>query len=225
MLIHVVRMKRIMYHHHILSRNSNETIMKICMKQNEDTLGGDWYSLLIEDFKFIGIEINEEEIQKTSKVEYKKKIKKLVHIAAFKEMNKIKLGMKKVKDVEYQSLEVQRYLTNPDFSTETRNLLYSLRSKMHPAKSNFKKMNAGNLLCSQGCSSEENQVHIFENCQILKVKGENIKLDLIFSDTGKQKEVMGKILPIEVRRLKIIENKIQEDSTPAPGKGSSSSTP
>ena len=102
MLRHIVRMKRIMYHHHILSRNSNETIMKICMKQNEDTLGGDWYSLLIEDLKFIGIEINEEEIQKTSKVEYKKKIKKLVHIAAFKEMNKIKTGMKKVKDVEYQ---------------------------------------------------------------------------------------------------------------------------
>jgi hypothetical protein len=95
MLRHVVRMKRIMYHHHILSRSSNETIRKICMKQKEDPLVGDWYSLLIEDFKFIGIEINEEEIQKTSKVEYKKKIKKLIHNAAFKEMNKIKAGMKK----------------------------------------------------------------------------------------------------------------------------------
>ena len=68
-----------------------------------------------------------------------------------------------------------------------------LDPKMHPAKSNFKKMNAGNLLCSQGCPSEENQVHIFKNCQTFKVKGENIKLDYIFSDTGKQKEVMGKI--------------------------------
>ena len=33
MLRHVVRMKGIMYHHHILSRNTNETIRKICMKQ------------------------------------------------------------------------------------------------------------------------------------------------------------------------------------------------
>ena len=65
MLRHIVRMKRIMYHHHILSRNSNETIRKICMKQKEDQLLGDWYSLLIKDFKFIGIEINKVVIQKT----------------------------------------------------------------------------------------------------------------------------------------------------------------
>ena len=107
----------------------------ICMKQSEDPLKGDWYSLLLEDFKFIGLEIDEEDIKNTPKNVYKKKIRSLIRIAAFREMNSMKLGKKKVKDINYQRLEVQQYLTDPDFSTEKRNILYALRSRMHSAKS------------------------------------------------------------------------------------------
>ena len=187
MLRHMIRMKRIMYHHHIIGRNESETIKKICKKQKEEPLKGDWYSLLIEDFKFIGIDINEEVIRNTPKIEYKKKIKKLIKIAAYEEMNNLKKGKKKVMDVKYQGLEVQKYLIDPDFSTEKRNLLYALRSRMHASKSNFRKMNSGNLLCSQGCQYEEDQTHIFQNCQILNINKEQVNLGFIFQDINKQK--------------------------------------
>ena len=126
-------------------------------------------------------------------------------------MNSMKLGKKKVKDINYQRLEVQQYLTDPDFSTEKRNILYALRSRMHSAKSNFKKMNAGNLLCSQGCQIEEDQVHIFENCQSLNVKKETIVLDFIFQETEKQKVIMKQILPIELRRLSLLEDRARAE--------------
>ena len=52
---------RLMYHHHILSRSENETIGKIYEKQKEESIKGDWYELLKEDFKFIGCVLNEED--------------------------------------------------------------------------------------------------------------------------------------------------------------------
>ena len=79
-----------MYHHHILSRGEEETIHKIYTKQREDPLKGDWFELLKKDFKFIGLEINEKEIAKTPKIEYKKQIKKLVEKAALQYMLNVK---------------------------------------------------------------------------------------------------------------------------------------
>ena len=154
-------------------------------RYNNDIEVGDYKLTLnssIEDFKFIGIDINEEVIRNTPKIEYKKKRKKLIKIAAFEEMNNLKKGKKKVMDVKYQGLEVQKYLIDPDFSTEKRNLLYALRSRMHASKSNFRKMNSGNLLCSQGCQYEEDQTHIFQNCQILNINKEQVNLGFIRSD-------------------------------------------
>ena len=99
------------------------------MKQSEDPLKGDWYSLLLEDFKFIGLEIDEEDIKNTPKTVYKKKIKSLIRIAAFKEMNSMKTGKKKVRDINYQRLEVQEYLIDPDFSTEKKKSFICIKVK------------------------------------------------------------------------------------------------
>ena len=75
-----------------------------------------------------------------SKIEYKKKGTEMVTKAAFKYFTKEKEGHKKVKDFEYKNLKIQPYLKSKLFNNEERNLLYSLRSKCHPSKYNFKKM-------------------------------------------------------------------------------------
>ena len=48
----------------------------------------------------------------------------------------------KIKDLKYEELRTQQYLTCPKFNNSERNLLYALRSRMYPAKNNFKKMNS-----------------------------------------------------------------------------------
>ena len=83
MLRHMLTMNRLMYHHHIVTRNPDELIYKIYQKQKEDTLEGDWFDLLKKDFLFIGIEMNEEEIKITHREVYRKKISKLVEASAF----------------------------------------------------------------------------------------------------------------------------------------------
>ena len=203
MLRHILMINRLMYHHHLLSRGEDETIYKIYTKQKEDPLQGDWFSLLLKDFEFIGVELDEREISSTQQSEYKTRIKNLVKKAAFDYMSKEKRGLSKIKDIRYDSLKIQDYLISPDFNPKERNLLYALRSRSHPAKLNYRKMNSSNLLCSLGCQEDEDQTHIFEKCRFLKTDGGPIRLDYIYEDIFRQKEAIQNIFKIETERLKL----------------------
>ena len=59
MLKHILTINRMIYHHHIHTRDKNETIYKIYNKQKEETSKGDWYELLQNDFNFIGEQMDE----------------------------------------------------------------------------------------------------------------------------------------------------------------------
>ena len=124
MLKHILTINRMMYHHHILTRDENETINKMYNKQKEETTKGDWYELLMKDFDFIGTEMDEEIIKSTSKQEYKNKIKQQVKEAAFKEFMKIKQNHSKLDETHYTVLEMQPYLQSNQFSAEERKLLF-----------------------------------------------------------------------------------------------------
>ena len=69
---------RIMYHHHILTRDKEETSFKIYSKQKEETVKGDWLELLKSDSDFIKKDMNENKIASTPKSLYEKTIKKLL---------------------------------------------------------------------------------------------------------------------------------------------------
>ena len=73
-LRHLLIKNMLLYRHHIVTRDENETIKKIYNKQKEDPLKGDWYKLVEKDFSFLGIELKEDDIKLYTKVEYRKKI-------------------------------------------------------------------------------------------------------------------------------------------------------
>ena len=66
-LRHLIMSRRLMYHHHILTRENHETIKKVFMKQKESHLKGDWYRMVLSNFDFIEEEIYEEVIKKYPK--------------------------------------------------------------------------------------------------------------------------------------------------------------
>ena len=78
------------------------------------------------------------------------------------------------KDIIYKEYKIQSYLYSNIFSYEERKLLYSLRSRCNQAKLNFRKLNRNNLLCSLGANELEDQIHIFSNCNILKLDKESV---------------------------------------------------
>ena len=66
-----------------------------------------------------------------------------------------------------------------------RNLLYSLRSRMHPAKVNFRKIHLNNLECTYGCQVIEDQRQLFQSCEKLVSKDKLDLYDYIFKDAVK----------------------------------------
>ena len=193
---------RMMYHRHILTRNNSETIRKIYEKQKEETTKGDWYQLLKEDFEFVEEELNEEEIVNNSKEEYAKKVKQMVKKAAFKLYKEKQESLKKIKDLKYDTLELNDYLRNKTFTREERELLVRLRSKCHDAKVNFRKMNKNNVNCSFGCNEIESQEHIFSNCLPLKTCTIQTEYENLDKETKNQKTTISVYVQIEQRRKK-----------------------
>ena len=203
MIRHILTYLRLLYHHHILSRNENETLNKIYHKQKELQTRGDWYQLIKKDFEFIELDINEEEIRATPKSEYKKKIKKLVQQAAFKYYMKEKDKMTKLDKLEYTQLKLQTYLTEKTTTNKEKYLLYSLRSRSHEAKVNFKNMNKHDLQCRFGCKTNESQEHIFIQCTKLKEASQmpqNIDYEDIFKDVSRQTNAIKAFILIEATR-------------------------
>ena len=115
-LRHILMKNRLLYHHHIINRDDTETIRKIYNKQKEDPLKGDWFELIQKDFLFLGIEMDEKIIKSTNKETYKKKINQLLYKAAFCQYMKEKAEKSKLEHLEYKTLQIQPYLTDPGFT-------------------------------------------------------------------------------------------------------------
>ena len=206
MVRHIVMIRRLMYHHHILTRDNSEMIKKVYLKQKEIACKGDWIHLIRKDFSLIEEDINEDQIVNTPKDVYKKWVKEKVKTAVFKEYLKLKEeSKKKLKDLHYEELAIQPYLTSNEISIEQKQLLFSLRSKCFSAKMNFKKMNKGNLGCRFHCDSEETQIHIFENCRPIKARvSDPVKLNDIYGSLEDQIKAIQTLSKIDnVRKIMI----------------------
>jgi hypothetical protein len=107
------------------------------------------------------------------------------------------------------------------FSNKEIKLLILLRSRCHPTKINFEKLNKFNLNCSLKCDIIESQEHIFENCnQITKKMKSNSNVDLksIFSTAQYQKEIVIQIMEKENIRKVLLDEINPEIRTKKIGK-------
>ena len=59
MLRHILKINRLMFHHHILNLEEDETVRKIYEKQKASCLKGDWIELVRDDFKFINMDMDD----------------------------------------------------------------------------------------------------------------------------------------------------------------------
>ena len=83
-----------------------------------------------------------------------------------------------------------------------------LRSKTHPAKTNFKKFNRKNLKCSLLCNTVETQEHIFQECQPIRRHMKNpisVKLNKIFGTIEDQVSIIDSLIEIECIRKSMLE--------------------
>ena len=74
-------------------------------------------------------------------------------------------------------------------------------------------MHSSNLKCTFGCQNDEDQYHIFQQCEALKSNTNKIVYENIFKEDIYQKEAVSQFLVIENQRLELIK-KQSEKKTP-----------
>ena len=147
--------------------------------------------------------MDEEKISSTPKEQYKTEIKQLIQKAAFKYFTDIQSTHKKIKDIQYEALNIQTYLVDKSFSQKERKLLYLLRSHCHKSKFNFKKLFKNEIFCRFGCSEIEDQIHTFTKCLPLNSISENTQktpYSNIYGSSTEQKQILSVYVKIDNTR-------------------------
>ena len=217
----LISSRRMIYLQNILKRDDEELVKKIYKAQARNPTPGDLVELLKSDFEMIEETFDDKSIVNTSVDSYKKFIKSSTRAAALKYLNQIKETHSKVKDIVYEHLETQAYLTSPLFSNENVNLLFSLRSRSVDCKINFKnRYKDTDVLCPLCEDSEDSQQHMLECEEIRKklksnaVTQNKIEYNDLFKDCIKQKyctEMFKEMLDI---RKKLEEDNRQSELDP-----------
>ena len=123
-----------------------------------------------EDLRYFDIEEIEEEITKMKRDKFKEIVDKKIRIKASE--NLTKLQMKHSKSMYlYQNDVMAEYLTTHLLSVRQKQLLFRLRSRTTPNKTNYRKKYENNLTCSlcKKQNSEESLGHFLE-CNFLLTK-------------------------------------------------------
>ena len=220
----IIMIRRITYLQTLLTRNDEELTKRILMEQRKNPTNGDFIELVKEDFIKIGKcfdENMENFIVKTPKKAFKRYIKNLVQVAAFQTLVGMQQKHTKVKQIKYESLKCQEYLTSGIFSNDEISILSSLRSNtLRTIKSNFKNLYEGNLSCPLKCSPEGDQqfedtqrhliscemiIHQLSRSQKI-ISAHKITYEDIFCDIYKQKGIVNMIIQCMDIRNTILEN-------------------
>ena len=193
---HIVASRRMVYLQTILKRDDSELTKRIYMSQKQSATVGDFYNLVKADYEEIEEVLDEDEIAASSVNAHKKKIKSKTREAALKYLKSKQQTHSKVKDIQYDKLETQRYMTSPLFSDEEVSLLFALRSKcVRECKANFSSMYSENgilcVLCTENKSDD--QPHLLQCKAIARnlnsdevARGQISYMD-IYGDHNKQK--------------------------------------
>ena len=109
----IIKQRRLMYLHHILTREENELIKRVYKSQLIKPTKNDWVNTISNDKKEMGINLTDEQIKSYSKKKFKKFVKQKIDIECMQYLNNIKMRHKKVKNLNYNKFKIQEYLIDP----------------------------------------------------------------------------------------------------------------
>ena len=181
----IMRSKRMNFLHYILNQPEKSTLKQILNQQIENPNPKDWIKMVEMDMKVLKIDLSLTEIKSMSKLMFKKLVKEKTRAAAMEYLTNLKKKHSKVKEIEHDDLEIQKYFL-PDTVTKTVKQiqdLFKIRTRMLEIKTNMKG-NHKEFNCDEcrilGNKNEETQEHIL-NCPVINA-GKEMKMDMNYSD-------------------------------------------
>ena len=158
----IMKMRRMMYYWHILTRNEDELLQKFYNVQKFSPSKFDWVNQIQKDKAELKLELSEVNIKSMKYDEFKSIMKKKMEQVN----NKRK---KKTENISLTKFSPKEYFLSKNLSvTEVKNL-FKIRTSMIDVKSNFHSTNDDNMWCRTCNLFTETQEHLV-NCPPIREK-------------------------------------------------------
>ena len=212
----IMKIRRIMYLRHLVTRDKNEMIYQFFMTQWINPTKGDWTETIKDDLKDYNISEDLDEIKKKSKSSTKHYLKKIGREKTLSQLLLQKGKHSKMKNLEYTELKIQDYFLLPGIRVDQARNIFKFRTRMAPMGENFRE-NKENVICPLCGEAPDNQEHFF-NCEKLREKIDMRGFDMkdIYSNniTLETAETITKMIEIRKKLLETSQNKNNQPMRP-----------
>ena len=191
---HVLIGRRLMYYWSILHKPNTELARQFYETQKNYPCNDDWTHQIEKDLSDCEINMSEEDISKMSWQRFKNLVKQRLKVNASIFLCSLKEQHSKLQNLN--SYSFQDYLQTNELSIEQKKLLFSLRCRMTPTKSNYKNNFKENMSCRicQVEDSIESDQHLLTCRQVISVLKDStnilkVKYEDIFDNLSSQIEI------------------------------------
>ena len=153
----ILKKKRILYYHHLLNCEDSSISKQILLSQIKKPQVGDWIKTLEKDLRDLKVNQNRDQIAAHSKEAFKRLIRESCKEAFFEHLKLKKEKINKGKEINYPTLETQKYLQGEHkVSRELQRKIMQISIRGKYIKANFP-MSFSDKLCSASdfCTSHE----------------------------------------------------------------------
>ena len=165
----ILQGRRVMYYWTILRKSESELVKQVFIAQQEfpDKNRSDWVSQVRQDLIACEIFQTDEEIRKMSKYKFKMLVNRAIKQNCRSYLTEMQMKHSKTMYLEQGSV-MKEYLKTDQLSLKEKQLLFKLRVRMTPNKTNFPKKYKDNVSCSlcKKLGSVENLLHLL-HCPFL----------------------------------------------------------
>ena len=162
----LLKVKRIMFLHHIMTRQDDALIKRAFCAQVSQPVKGDWVIVVKEDMEYIGLgHLTFDDVARLSKESLRTIVKTKASDTAWKELMDQKRKSSKLASLKYESFSMQRYLSaESNLSNRAKRALFRWRSHTISVQQNWGMKDAKCPLCK---SADDTQYHLL-TCPELK---------------------------------------------------------
>ena len=136
-------------------------IFKFMNAQWNQPVKNDWTTQVRQDLNDLEISEDFVVLKKFKKNAFKKMINMKIKKYAFEYLIKLKGGHSKMRNINYEKLQIQSYLENSQLSVENKRDIFSYRTRMAEFGENFRGQRDF-VICPFLCNQKDSQNHSFK---------------------------------------------------------------
>ena len=219
---YLIKQKRINFLFHLLTSDEDSISKKVLEKQILKPINGDFVNIVKKDLGDFNISLTYEEMKSIPKKKFKEMVKKRSEMASFERLLKEKEKVSKGKDLHYEELRLQDYLTpGNNLSISDMRKIFQVRKRDISVRANFPNAYKSTTCQSAGCDKKETQEHVYTSgCwnnsdDVIKVNSSSTQYKDVFTNNV-QKRI--EVTNIIFERISI-RNKIIRTDGPLDSRG------